>query len=216
MSASALVETLRARGVNLSAQAGKLVYDAPAGVLTDADRTALREHKAALLALLAPSPLASAPPVATAPERPGAPKECFSHEQEPEACRRCGGRAWRLRETPQSAGGWLWICAACADHFGDTKIGPYVAPPVDGDDLIGEAITLAPAAAVLVSGDDGDYIVGPATPPAPLIETCVWCGTWTPLGVCCAACKQPLPTPLHRTSRTLVEELPYSDHAATA
>ncbi len=213
MSASALVETLRARGVNLSAQAGKLVYDAPAGVLTDADRASLREHKVELLALLAPSPPASASPVDTGPARPGAPKECFSHEQDPPPCRRCGGRAWRLRETPKSGGGWLWICAACADRFGDTKIAPYVPAPVDDGDLIDEALAPPRAAAVLVSSDDGDFIVGPATPVA-LIESCVWCGTWTPLGVCCDACKQP--SLLHRTSRTLVEELPYSDHAATA
>ncbi len=216
MSASALLEDLLARGVNLSAQAGKLVCDAPAGVLTDADRAALREHKAALLALLAPSPPASTPPVSTGPVRPGAPKECFSHEQEPQSCRRCGGRAWRLRETPKSGGGWLWICAACADRFGDTKIAPYVPLPVDDGDLIDEALapTPLPALAVLVSGDDGDYIVGPAAPAAPLIESCIWCGTWTPLGACCDACKQP--SLRHRTSRTLVEELPYSDHAATA
>ncbi len=210
MSASALLETLRARGVNLSAKAGKLVYDAPPGVLTGADRAALREHKVELLALLA-SP--STPPVATGPARPGAPKECFSHEQEPQACRHCNGRTWRLRETPDSGGGWLWICAACAERFHDTKIAPYVSSPVEDGDLIDEARAEPPAAAVLVSGDDGDYIVGPATPPT-LIESCIWCGTWTPLGVCCDACKQP--SLLHRTSRTLVEELPYSDHAATA
>jgi len=182
MSASALLETLRARGVNLSAKAGKLVYDAPPGVLTDADRAALREHKVELLALLTS-------PVATGPARPGAPTECFSHEQEPQACRRCGGRAWRLRETPQGGDGWLWICAACADRFGDTKIAPYVPAPVEDGDLIDEALAPTLAAAVLVSGDDGDYIVATAVP-VPLIESCIWCGTWTPLGVCCAACRQ--------------------------
>lgn len=191
MTAIELMADFQQRGIVLTDEDGRIRYRAPAGILTDADRAALGEHKAALLALLAPS---SVPPVATGPARPGAPKECFSHEQEPPPCRRCGGRAWRLRDTPESGVGWLWICAACADHFGDTKIAPYVPPPVDDDDLIDEVPAPAATSAVLVSGDDGDYIAGPPTPPAPLIETCVWCGTWTPLGVCCDACKERLRT----------------------
>ncbi len=208
MIAIELMADFQQRGIVLTDEDGRIRYRAPAGIMTDADRAALREHKAELLALLT-SP--SAPP--TSRPRPGAPKECFSHEQEPQSCRRCNGRTWRLRETSQSGGGWLWICAACAERFHDTKIPPYVPPSVDNGDVIDEALAPPPAAAVVVSGDDGDYIVGPATPPT-LIESCIWCGTWTPLGVCCDACKQP--SLLHRTGRTLVEELPYSDHAATA
>jgi len=118
MTASSLLEGLRARGMNLSARAGKLVCDVPAGVLTDADRAALREYKAQLLALLTPP----ATPPAAPPPRPGAPKECFSREDYPQACGHCNGRVWRLRETPQSGGGWLWICAACAERFNDVML----------------------------------------------------------------------------------------------
>jgi len=184
MTATDIMESFQRRGVVLMAGDDRIRYRAPAGIMTDADRAALREHKVELLALLT-SP--SAPP--TSRPRPGAPKECFSHEEHPQACRHCNGRTWRLRETPQSGGGWLWICAACADRFGDTKIAPYVPSPVEDGDLIDEASAEPPAAAVLVSGDDGDYIVGPATPPT-LIESCIWCGTWTPLGVCCDDCTQ--------------------------
>ncbi len=56
----------------------------------------------------------------------------------------------------------------------------------------GERLVKPTVAAVPV--DDGeDYdLIGPSTPPPPLIESCIWCGTWTPLGVCCDACKQRL------------------------
>jgi len=206
---SSILASFRSRGLTIVAVDGRLKITPP-GAMTDVDRAALREHKAALLALLAPGGPGGLPAIGT---DQGAPKECFSHEQEPPPCRRCGGGDWRLRETPQSGGGWLWICATCADRFGDTKIPPYIPAPVEDGDLIDEARAPTSPAAVLVSGDDADYIEGPAAP-APLIESCIWCGTWTPLGVCCAACKQP--SLRHRTSRTLVEELPYSDHAATA
>jgi hypothetical protein len=109
MRASTILSNLRSRGVTLSAAGSTLTFDAPAGELTDADRAALREHKAELLALLAP--LSTSP----APKRRG-PKEHYSREPIPTVpCAGCGGRVWRLRETPQSAGDWLWVCAACAD-----------------------------------------------------------------------------------------------------
>jgi len=115
MSAPALLKDLRARGVNVSAKASKLVYDAPPGVLTDADRAGLRTHKVEILALL--TPVVSTPGGASKPlAGRRAPKEHFSREPIPTvACSGCSGRAWRLRETPASAGGWLWVCPACAD-----------------------------------------------------------------------------------------------------
>jgi len=115
MTAIELMTDFQQRGIVLTDEDGRIRYRAPSGVLTDADRAALRAHKVELLALLPPSPPASAPPVATGPARPGAPKECFSHKQDPQSCPGCGGRAWRLRETPGSAGYWLWVCAGCAD-----------------------------------------------------------------------------------------------------
>ncbi len=128
MSASTLLSSLRERGVVLSAAGSKLTFDAPTGELTAADRAALREHKAELLALLTPTRATEAPleepvpaaPVArprktTVPRRRG-PKEQFSHDPLPiMGCPACSGRRWRLRSTPQTGGAWLWVCAACAD-----------------------------------------------------------------------------------------------------
>lgn len=53
MSARALLEDLRRRGVNLEADGEGLRVDAPAGTLTDELRAALTENKARLLRLLA-------------------------------------------------------------------------------------------------------------------------------------------------------------------
>jgi hypothetical protein len=55
-----LLTDLTARGVLLSVVAGRLRVEAAAGVLTEADRLALAQHKPGLLALLA-----EAPPAAT-------------------------------------------------------------------------------------------------------------------------------------------------------
>jgi hypothetical protein len=187
-----LLASIHAKNASLAVKNGKLYCVGAVAALSDSERAAIKQNKRQLIAHLAtPNGAPSAPPLATEPARPGAPTECFSHEQEPQACRHCNGRTWRLRETPQSAGGWLCICAACADRFNDTKIPPYVPAPVEDGDLIDEASTPTPPAtsAVLVSGDDGDYIVGPPVPVV-LIETCIWCGTPTPGGVCCADCKQ--------------------------
>jgi TubC N-terminal docking domain len=52
MTAARLVARLRAADVRLAVVGGRLRVDAPRGVLTDADREALRAHKAEILALL--------------------------------------------------------------------------------------------------------------------------------------------------------------------
>ena len=49
MSATSLLEDLRTRGVQLTADGPDLCFRAPKGVLTPALRAALAEHKAALL-----------------------------------------------------------------------------------------------------------------------------------------------------------------------
>ncbi len=108
--ATEVIASFQQRGVALTVDGERIRYRAPAGQLTDADRTTLREHKAELVRLLAPTKVA---PVV---KRTKVPTEHFSREQIPTApCPGCGGRAWRLRETPKSAGGWLWVCTACAD-----------------------------------------------------------------------------------------------------
>lgn len=63
-----LMEALARRGVRFSARAGRLVVDAPAGVLTVADRDALRANKAAILGRLAGSPPGPTPPAGSPPE----------------------------------------------------------------------------------------------------------------------------------------------------
>lgn len=55
MTAEAILERLRVLGARVSLAGDKLHVDAPAGVLTDDLRQAIREHKAALLELLRPA-----------------------------------------------------------------------------------------------------------------------------------------------------------------
>jgi len=125
MTAPELLTNFQQRGIVLIPAGDRIRYRALTGAITDVDRTVLREHKAEILALLtAPSVPqngadATEKSVTAAPARVpvrSVATEHFSHEQIPTApCPGCGGRAWRLRETPGSAGGWLWVCAACAD-----------------------------------------------------------------------------------------------------
>jgi hypothetical protein len=69
MMATILLDELRTKGVQLTVEGAHLAVDAPKGVLTDDVRQAIRQHKAALLALLAqPIPAHDAP--ATAPSTP--------------------------------------------------------------------------------------------------------------------------------------------------
>ena len=103
-----IVVDLRGRGIAIEAIHGRLKAS-PASALTDADRVALREYKAQLLTLCASS---------STPKGPAARHRTVptSHEPIPIIpCPDCGGRRWRLRDTPASAGGWLWRCATCAD-----------------------------------------------------------------------------------------------------
>lgn len=55
MTATTFLHDLTARGVHVWPEGSKLKLDAPIGILTDDDRQALREHKAALLAALSES-----------------------------------------------------------------------------------------------------------------------------------------------------------------
>ncbi len=56
MNALSLYHDLKARGVNLEADAERLKVDAPAGVVTEADRAALLEFKPDLLKFLSRTP----------------------------------------------------------------------------------------------------------------------------------------------------------------
>jgi hypothetical protein len=68
VSAAALMDGLIARGVRFAVDAEGLLVDAPAGVLTDAERAALTVHKAELVALLTPLPSHDGPAVETLDE----------------------------------------------------------------------------------------------------------------------------------------------------
>jgi hypothetical protein len=54
VTARELLTVVRAAGIRLETRGDRLVYDAPRGALTSELRSALVQHKAALLALLAP------------------------------------------------------------------------------------------------------------------------------------------------------------------
>jgi hypothetical protein len=58
MTATALLDELRARGVHLTIEGEYVAVDAPKGALTEDVRQAIRQHKQALLALLAQPALA--------------------------------------------------------------------------------------------------------------------------------------------------------------
>src|SRR5689334_10247911 len=60
MSALSLLTDLRARGVAVEAL-GDRVRFRPTGLVTESDRAAIREHKAALLAMLAGDPVTAQP-----------------------------------------------------------------------------------------------------------------------------------------------------------
>ena len=62
MSACALLQDLHAKDIRLTIQGESLTYDAPEGALTAELLEALRQHKAALLTLLAQAPKEPPPP----------------------------------------------------------------------------------------------------------------------------------------------------------
>ena len=74
MTATVLLDALRTKGVHLTVEGEQVAVDAPKGVLTDDVRQAIRQHKAALLALLAQPANAAA---ATAPS----PQEACTYQE---------------------------------------------------------------------------------------------------------------------------------------
>ena len=87
---------LQARDIQLMVEGDQVRYDAPEDAITDEVLTLLRQHKAALLALLAqPAPANDAP--ATAPSTP----EACTHKAHiplpPTVPRLSGGRAFSPR-----------------------------------------------------------------------------------------------------------------------
>jgi hypothetical protein len=90
MTAALLLAELRRRGAILQAVSDRLRVDAPIGVVTAADRAALAEHKAELLAMLAGS-IARVERVES--DLLGAPQPGFLRVlQHAHACTRCSRR----------------------------------------------------------------------------------------------------------------------------
>ncbi len=87
-----------------------------------------------------PLPEAAPPPTSWRPA-PKTPVEHFCDDVIPRGrvCPACGCATWRLRETPQSDGRWLWVCAASMDALAaytaqHAPAAPTAAPPAEVDD----------------------------------------------------------------------------------
>ncbi len=101
-------------------------------------------------------------------------------------------------EAPEA--GWLGdakdageLAARCVvpghDNLEDLDAALALAHALDALRQAGERLVMTVAAVLVDDGEDYD-LIGPSTPPRPLIETCIHCGCWSAGGVCCPACKQ--------------------------
>jgi len=124
--------------------------------------------------------------------------------------------------------GWLGdakdageLAARCVvpghDNLEDLDAALALAHALDVLTRAGERLVKSTAAAASSSADGWEVIDGVeyliCTPRAvdPGPQTCIWCGTPTPGGVCCDDCKQSAPQPLHRTGHTTTpKEIPYA------
>ena len=146
MTAAAILDALADRGIVLSIDGARLRYSAPPGAMTDADMACLREHKPALLALLA-----------------GA-------DQEPVGHCVCGSPSWW--RSPSSP---VWSCAYCAPRdrsrveavesvtLASGQWAPGCAPPAaipttvaDLLELHGPTVAGCRTADILAEADDDD------------------------------------------------------------
>lgn len=99
MTATVLLDELRTKDVHLTVSGEHITLDAPKGVLTDAMRQAIREHKAVLLVLLSqPMPAAAA----VQPPAPSQPAPLTPHYP----CIVC-------RSTNRWDDRGIWRCVAC-------------------------------------------------------------------------------------------------------
>jgi hypothetical protein len=108
MTAGEVLYTLQARDIQLMVDGDLLRYDAPEDAITDEVLTLLRQHKAALLALLTnPTPAAAEDNAEQRPESPEADRQSTPAWERPGACYACGTtRRW------QSLYGVV-VCARC-------------------------------------------------------------------------------------------------------
>jgi hypothetical protein len=108
MTVDEVLDTLQARDIQLMVEGDQLRYDAPEDAITDEVLTLLRQHKAALLALLTnPTPAATEDNTGQRPESPEAVRPSRPFSERPGACYACGTtRRWR------SVCGTV-VCARC-------------------------------------------------------------------------------------------------------
>src|SRR5437899_1424089 len=102
MTVTTLLDALHTKRVQLTVDGERLAVDAPIGVLTDALRQAIRQHKAALLTLLAQP----APANDTAVTIQSAPQACPEPLTPFSACVVCG-------QTDRWDDHGIWRCQAC-------------------------------------------------------------------------------------------------------
>jgi len=110
MTPATLLTALRARGIRLVVGGDRIGAegDLDLDVLTDGDRTGIREHKDALLALLRVEPgQARETPL---PEEPGRPPGLLWLVRHPHRCPGCGRPFWC---TAPSCAGKLIFCVVC-------------------------------------------------------------------------------------------------------
>lgn len=108
MTTDELFHTLQELGVTLVTHDERLRVNAPAGVLTEALRHSIRQHKAALLVLLT----SSAPP---SPGHVG---------RQQGACPQCG-ETWYWPTTQGT-----WLCSQCLKGYTPPQSLPPLPPPV--------------------------------------------------------------------------------------
>jgi hypothetical protein len=141
MTPTALIVDLEARGVRLMAVGQTLRVDAPRGVLTTADREALRAHKAAILAVLR----------VDAPRATAAADDSWADCVPDGPCGLCGHQPLaEVRDWPVP-GAARWLCLACAVRPVPSLEAVYASLSVDEHRrLVDEARAGDPLARVLL------------------------------------------------------------------
>ena len=137
MTATRLLDALRTKGVRLSGEGEQLAVDAPKGILTDDLHQAIRQHKAALLALLVQPAQANAA-TATAPSTEacthqahfppsltdGPLRQCVACPHCWYVACACGIASWKPTASwgADGAGVVGWTCRGCGGRYGEMSL----------------------------------------------------------------------------------------------
>ena len=115
MTALDLLQQLHKRGVILTPSPdGTVCCRAPKGVLTPELLHEMRQHKAALLALLAQSTPAHESPTPALRTQTTCPAPLIEERWDLPPCRQCGGRARWLNDNRIPTAPWFMHCAHCS------------------------------------------------------------------------------------------------------